>query len=1048
MNNFFGFQGGSSNGKDSSQGSNKSKSSFMDKLTSAVNQLGQAVGGGGNYSRMTADELCVNGCKALENGQTDKALAMFIEGATRYDLNCVLQLSNMYRNGVGVAEDPVQAWFWGRLCAELGSPIGYFVCGLDYNYGMGVEEDDIKAFGYLEKAVRMGYDDAKEYFNNLINDHIEYYDPFDSSRKAEIRSLIEANRNNPEEYYDACLKLASFEDDNDGKNWVGLCTYRGEGVKQDYIAAYYWFKKAADYGNTFAYYNLANMYATGNGVLLDYPEAIRLYNIAASKGHTTAANRARLLTNRLNTHIDALYNNYDKYMKYDMNSNRSHRMLNHINKLGALRNDVVLSAEYASLSLWGDVSVKLDYNDALFYAGKAVLGLKNAYTDIAGIGFAYYMLSYIFATGKGVSVDKDKAAHFFNLAASNDQEYSGYYDVYQYMSAKLNEMAAQSDYYKAVALETGNYGDRNEAEAFRIFDILASQKYLPAIFKALRYYETDTVVKYDDEAVNKLWKIVQNIIDNSQNKDSDWGYVIAEVAGMILDEYNKLEDGVYDYLTGEMAIDISQKLYRNGKRSLAYIGLIVARERGQSNAADIWNKLEEERKADELARQQIIERKSDSSDWTPYYTMDKLIEELNLTETHPLDCKLCLAPKTENGPFDQEMEHIRKLEEAGEYDELFELGIEYGETASEEDISAKELDKNLRLMMICYKLAASHGNYAALCMMADGFRNGMGLPVNGEIATKIYTRLEHILKGEVIENFDEVLDAAKECQSLEECEYKEFNDRYVNYYDRYAYYLELNHYPEERWLINEYYRRAHEKKNRGQIAPILFYRNLYSGFRIDWEQMLSMPWETIMTGKCGKGTDGQIQVGTLEESEQDGTPDNLDKYFAGMIGMEPVKEQLEKIYQSVKMQLLRNKILEERGEEVVDSGKGYNFILLGNPGTGKTTVARIIAQILYDIEVRQSNSFIEIERSCVVSDHVGGTEKRMREILDKVDGGTLFIDEAYSLYKEDSDNDFGREAIDVLMKDMEDKRNSYSVIMAGYREPMLNMIKNANSGFS
>ena len=204
----------------------------------------------------------------------------------------------------------------------------------------------------------------------------------------------------------------------------------------------------------------------------------------------------------------------------------------------------------------------------------------------------------------------------------------------------------------------------------------------------------------------------------------------------------------------------------------------------------------------------------------------------------------------------------------------------------------------------------------------------------------------------------------------------------------------------------------------------------------------------VKENKYGKDKESGVEVSTLDESEQDGMPENLDKYFAGMIGMEPVKEQLEKIYQAVKMQLLRNKILEERGEEIVDSGKGYNFILLGNPGTGKTTVARIIAQILYDINIRQNNSFIEIERSGVVSDHVGGTEKRMREILEKVEGGTLFIDEAYALYKEDSDNDYGREAIDVLMKDMEDKRNSYSVIMAGYREPMLNMIKNANSGFS
>ncbi len=177
-------------------------------------------------------------------------------------------------------------------------------------------------------------------------------------------------------------------------------------------------------------------------------------------------------------------------------------------------------------------------------------------------------------------------------------------------------------------------------------------------------------------------------------------------------------------------------------------------------------------------------------------------------------------------------------------------------------------------------------------------------------------------------------------------------------------------------------------------------------------------------------------------------PDNLDHYFEGFIGMNRVKEQLQKIYQSVKLQIRRDEVLRQRGEEPAQNEKGYNFILLGNPGTGKTSVARIIAKILYDINIRETDTVIEVERSRLIGDHIGSTETRMRSVLDKVKGGTLFIDEAYALYKEDNDNDFGQEAIDVLMKDMEDNRNYYSVIMAGYKQPMLNMIKNANSGFS
>lgn len=195
-------------------------------------------------------------------------------------------------------------------------------------------------------------------------------------------------------------------------------------------------------------------------------------------------------------------------------------------------------------------------------------------------------------------------------------------------------------------------------------------------------------------------------------------------------------------------------------------------------------------------------------------------------------------------------------------------------------------------------------------------------------------------------------------------------------------------------------------------------------------------------------TDDSVEVGELQSRIDDNLPENLDAYFEGMVGMDKVKEELDRIYQSVKMQILRNQIRVQNGEEPIVDEKGYNFLLLGNPGTGKTTVARIIAQILYDIKIRTSNSFLEVERSGMISDHIGGTEERMRDILSKINGGTLFIDEAYSLYREDSDNDFGQAAIDVLMKDMEDHRDSYSVIMAGYRNPMMNMIRNSNSGFS
>lgn len=183
------------------------------------------------------------------------------------------------------------------------------------------------------------------------------------------------------------------------------------------------------------------------------------------------------------------------------------------------------------------------------------------------------------------------------------------------------------------------------------------------------------------------------------------------------------------------------------------------------------------------------------------------------------------------------------------------------------------------------------------------------------------------------------------------------------------------------------------------------------------------------------------------ESVED-LPENLDSYFEGIIGLGTVRKQLETIYQSEKIKLLRARVLKDRGEAPTETGEGYNFVLLGNPGTGKTMIARIIAKILYDIGIRTSDVFVEVDRSKLVSDHYGGTEKKVRAYLNDTGNGTLFIDEAHTLFREDSDNDFGQEAIDTLLKEMEDHRGEFSVIMAGYKAPMMNMMKNANSGFA
>lgn len=127
--------------------------------------------------------------------------------------------------------------------------------------------------------------------------------------------------------------------------------------------------------------------------------------------------------------------------------------------------------------------------------------------------------------------------------------------------------------------------------------------------------------------------------------------------------------------------------------------------------------------------------------------------------------------------------------------------------------------------------------------------------------------------------------------------------------------------------------------------------------------------------------------------------------------------------------------------------QNMHMLFTGNPGCGKTTIARIIAKMLFDIGILHENKLIEVERKDLVAEFIGQTAPKTAEVIEKAMGGVLFIDEAYSLTPSDSFRDFGQEAIATLIKAMEDHKGEFVVIFAGYKEEMKHFVE-SNAGIA
>ena len=187
--------------------------------------------------------------------------------------------------------------------------------------------------------------------------------------------------------------------------------------------------------------------------------------------------------------------------------------------------------------------------------------------------------------------------------------------------------------------------------------------------------------------------------------------------------------------------------------------------------------------------------------------------------------------------------------------------------------------------------------------------------------------------------------------------------------------------------------------------------------------------EAAKREKGGAENERSSAAAAAQETEKDETLEDIRKELNDCIGLDSVKKEVESLINWVTVCNMRK----EQGLPAPELS--LHMVFSGNPGTGKTMIARMMARIYKVLGVLSKGHLVEVDRSGLVAGYVGQTAEKTSKVIEKALGGVLFIDEAYALTNR-GENDYGQEAVDTLLKGMEDHREDLVVIVAGYIEPM------------
>ncbi|WKW49392.1 CbbX protein [Rhodomicrobium lacus] len=201
-----------------------------------------------------------------------------------------------------------------------------------------------------------------------------------------------------------------------------------------------------------------------------------------------------------------------------------------------------------------------------------------------------------------------------------------------------------------------------------------------------------------------------------------------------------------------------------------------------------------------------------------------------------------------------------------------------------------------------------------------------------------------------------------------------------------------------------------------------------------------MEEDVSVTAEQNEKTAANETIDLRRDYEESGVGEVLDQLDRELIGLKPVKTRLREIAALLLVERARKRL------GLVNEAPTLHMSFTGNPGTGKTTVAMRMANILHRLGYVRRGQLVSVTRDDLVGQYIGHTAPKTKEVLKKAMGGVLFIDEAYYLYRPENERDYGQESIEILLQVMENQREDLVVILAGYADRM-DKFFTANPGF-